>query len=172
MISVMEDRITGFAFHPEFEEIKGVKVLKSLKIEFLETGREIDTRTIEKINEKELDRLQEQLLYSVIMNLGIASNRIEAEKLSKIAKTLGVTNMFKICIIRENEDGTKCIRIDFIKSGYHPEGYYIKSASESDLKQIEEILSDNTENNLKCTRQCEAITVRDSLEVIYQRINQ
>ena len=116
MISVMEDRITGFAFHPKFKKIKGKKVLKSLEVEFLESGREIDKKTIENINEKELDKLQEQLLYSVIMNLGIELSRNEAKKFSKIAKKLEVANMFKICIISEYEDGTMDIKIDFIRN--------------------------------------------------------
>lgn len=172
MISVMEDRMTGFAFHPKFEKIKGKKVLKSLEVEFLESGREIDKKTIENINEKELDKLQEQLLYSVIMNLGIELSRNEAKKFSKIAKKLKVANMFKICIISEYEDGTMDIKIDFIKSGYFCDEFaYIENVSKSDFKQIQQILSDNTGNNLKCTSQCEAATYRDSLTVIYQKIN-
>ena len=59
MISTMiENRITGFEFHPVFEKIKGEEVLKSLKVEFLEKGWVISETTIDTISEEELDRLQ------------------------------------------------------------------------------------------------------------------
>ena len=163
---VIENRITGFEFHPAFEKIKGEEVLKSLKVEFLEKGWVISETTIDTISEEELDRLQEQLLYSVIMNLGIAKNRIEAEKLAKIAKRLEVVNMFKIQMPKNG-----ATEIDFIKSGYFAASSQIRNVPHSKFQLLEDILSDHTENNLKCTRQCEAVTYLDSLAVIEQKIN-
>ncbi len=164
--TMIENRITGFEFYPEFEKDDGVELLKALKIEFLEKGRVISETTIENVKKEEAERLQEQLLYNVIMNLNITKDRNEAEKLAKKAKTLGIVNMFKIQSCGENG-----IVIDFIKSGSFAVSSQITNVSESELKVIEDILSDNTETNLKCTRQCEAVTFLDLLAVIDQRTN-
>lgn len=148
--------MTGFEFHLEFEKIRGEEVLKRLTVDFLEKGRLISTEVFESINEKQFERLQTQLLDSIIINLNLEENWTKAKELSMRNKVLGVVNMFRIDILQENEDGTVDIRIGFIRSGYRAADSIFKNVSIPNLKDIEWMLLDNTSFNLRCDSQCNA----------------
>lgn len=171
MYSIVDSRITGFEFHPEFEKIRRVEVLKSLKVDFLEKGKLITTETLKNINEEELERMQKQLLDSIIINLNLEENWMEAKKRSMRTKVIGVVNMFRIETLRENGDKTKDIRIGFISSGYRVANTILKNVSENTLEYIEELLADNMSFNLRADRLCNAVTYLDLLAVINQKLN-
>lgn len=171
MYSTVDNRITGFEFHPEFEKIRRVEVLKSLKVDFLEKGQLITTETFKNINEEELERMQKQLLDSIIINLNLEENWMEAKERSMRTKVIGVVNMFRIETLRENGDKTKDIRIGFISSGYRVANTILKNVSENSLEYIEELLADNMSFNLRADRLCNAVTYLDLLAVINQKLN-
>lgn len=169
--TVIESRVTGFEFHPEFEKIRNEDVLKSLKVDFLEKGRLIATESFDEINKEQLERLQTQLLDLTIINLNLEESWTKAKERSMRTKVLGVVNMFRIDTLKENEDGTKDIIVGFISSGYRAAGSILENVSKLDLEYIEWMLSDNTAFNLRCDRQCNAVTYFDLIAVIHQRLN-
>lgn len=166
-----DSRITGFEFHPEFEKIRGEDVLKCLNVDFLEKGRLISTEFFDGINEEQLERLQQQLLDLTIINLNLEENWTKAKELSMRTKVLGVVNMFRIDTLKENEDGTMDINVGFIRSGYRAADSIFKNVSVPELEEIEWMLSNNTAFNLRCDRQCNAVTYIDLIAVIDQKLS-
>lgn len=171
MYSTLDSKITGFEFHPEFEKVRRKETIKSLKVDFLEKGRLITTESFNEINEDQIERLQKQLLDSIIINLNLEENWMEAKKRSMRTKVIGVVNMFRIETLRENGDKTKDIRIGFISSGYRVANTILKNVSENSLEYIEELLADNMSFNLRADRLCNAVTYLDLLAVINQKLN-
>lgn len=149
----------------------GEDVLKSLTVDFFEKGRLIFTEFFSGINEEQLERLQRQLLDLVIINLNLEENWTKAKERSMRTKVIGVVNMFRIDILKENEDGTLDIRVGFIRSGYHVTDSIFKYVSTKDIEEIEWTLSDNTAFNLRCDRQCNAVTYIDLIAVIDQKLS-
>lgn len=168
--AMTDNRITGFELHPEFENVKGKEVLKKLQVDFLEKGRLVFTENFYSINEEQLKRLQQQLLNLVIMNLEVEENWTRAKALSKRARVLGVVNMFRIDILKQNENGTMDIKITFIRSGYYAAESTFKNVSKSDLDYIEPMISDNMAYNLRCDSQCNAVTYIDLIAIIDQKL--
>ena len=169
--TITDNRITGFEFHPEFEKIRGKEVLKSLKVDYLENGRFIATETFDNIDEKQLERLQKQLLDLTIINLNLEKNWTKAKECSMRIKNLGIVNMFRIDILRKNEDETMDIRIRFLRSGYRVADSIFKNVPKNKIGSIIFMLSDNTAFNLGCDKQCNAVTYIDLIAIIDQKIN-
>lgn len=168
--ATVDSRITGFEFHPQFEKIREKDVLKSLKVDLLEKGRQIATESYDEINKEQLERLQNQLLNLIIMNLNLEENWTKAKERSMRTKILGIENMFRIDTLQENANGTIDISIGFIRSGYHVVESNFPKVSKSDLEYIERMLSDNMSYNLSCDRQCNAVTYLDLISIIDQKL--
>lgn len=73
--------------------------------------------------------------------------------------------MFKLDILKEEEDMLD-IEITFISSGKVMVSSIIPKVKRSKLKEIENLLKDNTRYNLTCTQQCRAISYLDMLALI------
>ena len=171
MHSIVDSRITGFEFHPEYAKIRRKKTVKKLKVDFLEKGHVIATEIFDNINEEEIERLQKQLLDSIIIKLNLEENWMEAKKCSMRTRVIRVVNMFRIETLKENRDGTKDIRIGFISSGYRVANSILNNVTVNSLEYIENMLSDNTAFNLRADRLCNAVTYLDLLAVINQKLN-
>lgn len=166
MVSIVKKSITGFKFDPILEKVRGKKILKGLKVEYLEDGKLIAREIFQSIDEVQMERLRQQLLELSIINLCIKKNWTESKELSKKNRVLGVVNMFKIDILKEHENGKKDIRVEFLKSGSYFSGSDFTEISDSNIEKIRSILSDNTAYNLTIDKQCKAVTWLDLVAVI------
>lgn len=166
MVSVVEKCITGFKFEPTFKEVRKQKQLWDLKVEYLEEGKLVAREMFQNIDEVQIKRLRLQLLELSIRNLGLKDDWTKSKELSRRNEVLGVVNMFEIKILKEHEDGTKDIRVEFLKSGSYFAGTDFKAISDSNLKKIRESLSSNTAYNLTIDKQCNAVTWLDLVAVI------
>ena len=155
----MLERITGFQI---------VKNSESVKIDYLEKGKCITTSEFCKVDEESLKAVQRNLISSIIMNLGLAKKLVESRKISMRNTALEITNMFRINIIKNNINGTKDIEVVFIKNGYRETSSIFKEVTAKQIDEMRNVLVDNTEWNLTCTRQCEAIHYLDMLAVLEQ----
>lgn len=166
MLSMIEKSTTGFKFNPIFKKVHGKRLQEDLIVDYLNDGQLILQEVYQDINEAQIERLRLQLLELSIINIGIKKNWTESKKMSKTSKVLGTVNMFKIEILSEHEDGSKDIRVEFLKNGSYFSESNFKFISESDLEKIRSFLSDNTAYNLTVDKQCNAVTWLDLLAVI------
>ena len=160
----MDSEITGFEFH--IRDFETCRDKKTVKVDYLNNGKELYTETLRDITDEEIANLQEQLLDLVIVNLTIKDDWTNAKETSKRNKVLGVFNMFRIEKKKKNEDQTMDVKIVFIRSGYRLAGHVINRVSEERLKKITEIIADNVSYNLTCCNQCNATTYLDLLAVL------
>lgn len=168
MHSVIENRITGFEFFPEYEKNREQNNLSSLKVELLEDGEVISTEIYKNISKEQFERLQLQLLDTVAVNLDLGENWISSKKISRNSKIHGVVNMFKIEKIKEHKDGSKDIRIVFLKSGNYTSESEFDRVTDEQFKKIKSMLADNMAYNFKAETQCNAVTYIDFIAVIDQ----
>jgi len=166
MDSIMQQGFTGFYFRPEFETIGGKDVEKGILIEWLRDGRVIKSRYYEPLSQRNLEDMQMHLLGITIFHQGLKEDLLEAILAARRTKAVDVVNMFKIEKIRENQDGTRDIRVIFIKSGYASMQSTFVSVSKYKLRKIRKFLKDNTRHNLVCETQCNSVTVLDLIAVI------
>ncbi len=166
MYTIIDTLIDGFELHPYFLKIRDKQILKRLKIDFLRKGEVLATESYDNITIKELERLQKQLLDSIIMNLNIEDSWTKAKQMSVTTRTLGVVNMYKIELLGENEDKTRNIKICFIKSGYRTAESVFHGVSKEKYESIISILSNNSAFNLTCTKQCNAVHYLDLLAIM------
>ena len=166
MVNAVEKYVTGFMFKPIFKEERNKNVQTGLEVEYLEKGKLLAKERFLSIDEVRIKRLRLQLLELSIRNLGLKDDWTKSKELSRRNEVLGVVNMFKIDILEEHEDGTKDIRVEFLKSGSYFSGSDFKSVSDTNLEKIREFLSSNTAYNLTIDKQCNAVTWLDLVAVI------
>lgn len=161
--------ITGFYLRPKFRRLGKKELIGGLEIDFLEKGSVILTEKFDLMDKKILDKIQEQLLEIVSMNL-ITADVEKCSKISKETKRIGVINMFKIEITEENEDATVNINIIFLKNGYFFLESTFKNVTEKKLEKIRDFLVDNTTYNFTCDKQCRAVDVLDMIAIINHKL--
>lgn len=166
MLNTMENGFTGFYIRPKCQIINGVEVPKCVEIELLKDGEVVKIGKYSNMNQKCLEALQKHLLAISIFNLKVKKDLIDAILISKKSKELDIVNMFKIETIKVNDNGSKDIRIIFLRNGYFAMQSTFISISEKNLEEIRNILVDNTKHNLVCDAQCKAVTTLDLIAVI------
>ena len=166
MVNAVEYYVTGFKFVPIFKEERSKKLQTGLEVEYLEKGKLLAKERFLNIDEVRIERLTLQLLELSIRNLGLKDDWTKSKELSRRNEVLGVVNMFKLDVLEEHEDGTKDIRVEFLKSGSYLAGSEFKSVSDVNFEKIKEFLNTNTAYNLTIDKQCNAVTWLDLLAVI------
>lgn len=154
----MIERITGFQI---------VKRSDGVKIDYLEKGRCITTTELAQVDAESLSLMQRRLMRNIIMNLGLAKKVAEAQKVSMRNTSLGITNMFRINVINSTQKG-KDIEVVFLKNGYLETSTLFKEVTDEQIEKMRVALVDNTEWNLTCARQCEAISYLDMIVTLDQ----
>lgn len=155
----MIERITGFQIVKRNDD--------SVRIDYLEKGRCITTEELAMVDNKSLESIQKNLMSNIIMNLGLAKSWTESKKITMRNTALWVTNMFRINIINSTKMA-KDIEVIFIKNGYLETSAIFNEVTDKQIDRIREILVDNTEWNLTCRHQCEAISYLDMLVILEQ----
>lgn len=166
MYNTMENGFTGFYIRPKIKIIDGKGVQKGVRIELLKDGEVVKAGKYADIQEKDLEALQKHLLAVSIFNLKVKKDLVDAMISSRKSKEINVVNMFKIETIKNNDDGTKDIRVIFLRNGYFFMQSTFVSVSEEKIEKIRDILADNTKHNLGCDTQCRAVTTLDLIAVI------
>ncbi len=165
MYTEIDNYIDGFELFPLYEENDDEKVLKALRVSYLEKGRELVEELIEGVDESQVERIQNYLLERVIVNLSLVDNVMETEKVSRKRKTIGVANMFRINMT-EREDGAVDITVVFIKNGFWFTETNFKAVPKEVVEEVREFLSESMQYNLTCDTQCRALSVLDIIAVI------
>ncbi len=173
MYTEIDNYIDGFELFPLYEENDDEKVLKALRVSYLEKGRELVEELIEGVDESQVERIQNYLLERVIVNLNLVDNVMETEKLSRKRKTIGVANMFRINMTEreEREDGAVDITVVFIKNGFWFTETNFKAVPKKVVKEVREFLSESMQYNLTCDTQCRALSVLDIIAVMDAKIS-
>lgn len=173
MYAEIDKYIDGFELFPLYEENDDEKVLKALRVSYLEKGRELVKELIEGVDEVQVERIQNYLLERVIVNLNLVDHVMETEKLSRKRKTIGVANMFRIDVTNqeENKDGPFDITVVFIKNGFWFTETNFKAVPKEVVEEIREFLSDSMKYNLTCDTQCRALSILDIIAVMDAKIS-
>lgn len=166
MGSAIENGFTGFYIRPQIQIVNGKGIQRGVEIELLKDGEVVKRGKYEDIDEKSLEGLQKHLLAVSIYNLRVKKDLIDAIITARKNKEINVVNMFKIEVIKDNDNGTKDIRIVFLRNGYFFMQSTFVSVPEQRIKEIRNLLIDNIRHNMGCDVQCRSVTTLDLIAVI------